>query len=166
LLRTEVQREQQRRQRTAMLYLSVIATVGFGSCAVRAQEPCAPEVELRRAELVHEGQPGLWFQADVARCLLRDVSELGELRLIRIDLGLRLERTDEYVELLREQLDLAEQATERAQGSLQAAVRGRREAEDALHAWYRSPWLWTAVGAILAGGLVALSAYALNAAAK
>jgi hypothetical protein len=144
LLRTEVQRERQRRQRTAMLYLSVIATVGFGSCVVRAQEPCAPEVELRRAELVHEGQPGLWFQADVARCLLRDVSELGELRLIRIDLGLRLERTDEYVELLREQ----------------------REAEDALHAWYRSPWLWTAVGAILAGGLVALSAYALNAAAK
>lgn len=112
------------------------------------QLPCAPDVtEHRRAALTHEGQPGLWWHREVARCMTGHLMALPlyaeRVQLLDTKLTIATERRA----LVDRQVALAEQEAELATGALEAAVRGRREAEEALNAWYRSPILWVVVGA-------------------
>lgn len=124
---------------------------------------CAPEVRFRRAVLEHEGEQGVWFQMDVARCMLGRLVQLplysGRVRLLEQ----RLELSSDRVEILTEAIEVGESIEERYEIALSAALERARDAERSRNAWYRSPGLWAAVGAILAGALVALSAYALSA---
>lgn len=113
------------------------------------QAPCAPEVTLRRAELEHEHQPGIWFHRDVARCILRDLATLERYRLLVRDLELRINASDALVDIVTEAGRVADEAREHAEEALQAAVRGRREAEEARDAWHRSRALWFAVGVVV-----------------
>ena len=110
--------------------------------------PCAPDViELRRAAISHEGQPGLWWHREVARCMAGRLMALPQyverIRLLETQLTIAGEREG----LVHRQALLAEQEAAAAVGALEAAVRGRREAEEDLNAWYRSPILWVVVGA-------------------
>jgi hypothetical protein len=141
--------------------------------AVHAQElpalpdvdaPCAPEVtQSRRASLTHEGAAGFWFHGDVARCMLGRLSALPlYVRHVEL-LDQRLRLTDERIAHLEEARQLADQIIERAEGALETAMRRARQAEEDRDAWYRSPYLWFAVGVIVAGALVAVGAYALDA---
>jgi len=125
---------------------------------------CAPEVtENRRATVLHDGAVGLWFHADVSRCLLDRLQALP-LYVERVSLfEERLTLSDERQALTHEQVQLAQAAEERAVEALEAAERGRREAEDDRDAWYRHPALWFAVGVVVAGALVAVGIYGLSA---
>jgi len=149
------------------------AALLLGQCATaHAQDAEAAPAECgdttghtapRRASVTHEGEAGVWFRLDVARCLLGDVTEL---RLVRERVGLldaRLEIREEQITLTREALDLGRRAEERATGALEAAVRGRREAEEERDAWWRSPILWFAVGAVVTVALEVVAVYALAA---
>jgi hypothetical protein len=117
----------------------------------------------RRATVEVNGVTGIWFRADVAREMLADLSELPLVRTRVQLLEGRLEIRDDQITSLRSVIELSQAAEERAVNALDEAVQARRAAEDARDAWYRSPVLWTSVGMIIAGALVALTAYALSA---
>jgi hypothetical protein len=124
---------------------------------------CAPHVtENRRATVQHEGAVGLWFHADVARCMLGRLQALP-LYAERVSLfEERLTLTNQRQALTHEQVQLAQAAEERAVGALEAAERGRREAEEDRDAWYRHPALWFVVGAVVIGALGALGIWGVS----
>ena len=130
------------------------------------EEPCAPEVtEDAPRRLVLEaptGAQGVWFHLEVARCLLGRVAALSASQR---QLGLledRLRLSDERDALRARQTALATQEAEAASEALEAAVRGRREAEEALDASYRHPGFWAAVGALMVVGLEVLAIWAFH----
>jgi hypothetical protein len=82
----------------------------------------------------------------------------GRVRLLEGRLTLR----DEGLALRDRQVALAEQEAETATGALEAAVRGRREAEEALDAWYRSPILWVVVGVVVTIALEVVAIWAIS----
>lgn len=126
--------------------------------------PCVPELSApRRAVLEYEGESGIWFRSELAKCMLGRLQALPEYASYTSLLERRLRLSDDRTALLRRQVELAEHQAEEAEGALQAAERGRRRAEEALGAWHRSRALWAAVGAVVAGAVVALSAYGLSA---
>lgn len=123
---------------------------------------CAPEVSVRRASVSHEGEPGIWFQMDVARCMLGRLAALP-LYAQRVSLlEQRLQLSDERHLILRDALDIGASIETRYDLALQDAITRAREAEEAADKWYRSPTLWLVLGAVVGGALVGLGAYALG----
>jgi hypothetical protein len=119
-------------------------------------------VTNRRAVLEHEGAMGIWFELEVARCMLGRLSALP-LYAQRVSLlAQRLQLSDERHQLMQRQVELANQATEAAEGALEAAVRGRRQAEEERDAWYRHPLLWVVVGVVVTAGLEALAIWGFS----
>lgn len=111
---------------------------------------CAPDVtDPRTAVVEHEGQSGIWFHSDVARCML------GRLKLLplyaeRITLlEQRLDLSDSRTTLLREQVELAEEGESRAVGALDESEAGRRRAEEKLHVWFRNPLFLVGAGVVV-----------------
>jgi len=100
----------------------------------------------------------------VARLVLCEVRELRirrrELTLVDQELGLWARQAT----LLGEQVELAVQARDAFQGVVEAAEQRAQDAEAERNAWYRHPALWFAVGVVVTGAVVAITAYALNAA--
>jgi len=131
-----------------------------------AQEPCAPEVSEdapRRLVLqAPTGAQGLWFHLSVARCLLGRVEALSASQRQLSLLEDRLTLSDERDALRLRQVALAAEEAEAASGALEEAVRGRRQAEEDLNAWYRHPALWFTVGAVVVVVLGAVGIYALS----
>jgi len=141
----------------------VLALVFLAAAPASAQElldvdgVCAPELtENRRATLTHDGAVGLWFHADVARCMLGRLQALP-LYAERVSLfEERLVLTNERQELTHRQIQAAQESEARAVGVLEASERRAREAQEELDAWYRHPALWFVVGAVVIGAVVAL----------
>lgn len=129
------------------------------------ESTCAPEVEVgRRATLEHDGAAGLWLHEAVARCMLARYALLPAFaRHVRL-LEQRVRLSDERDALRAREVALAGREADVAREALEAALRRAREAEEVRDAWFRHPALWAAVGAALAGALVAVAAYAVAAA--
>ena len=130
---------------------------------VQPIELCASEVQVRRVQMTHQGKPGIWFDARVAKCMLVQLQTIDTLRAQAVDYELRAVMHGQLTLLLERQVDLAALESEKAVGALQMAVKGQREAEEALNKPGRSRALWFVVG--LVGGVlvVSASAYALSA---
>lgn len=122
--------------------------------------PCAPLVQQnRRAVLVNEGEPGIWFQHDVAACMLGRLETLpayaDRVRLLEFKLELMSDRD----RLLRRSLALAEQSNERAVQALRVSELARAQAQYRSNVWYRRPTLWFSIGVMASAiviGLVAI----------
>jgi len=147
---------------TVALVLGITLALFLTWSTVAHGEEAQPEGP-RRATVEVNGVTGIWFRADVAREMLADLTELPLVRTRVQLLEGRLEIRDDQISSLRSVVELSQAAEERAVNALDEAVQARRAAEDARDAWYRSPILWTSVGMIIAGALVALTAYALSA---
>jgi hypothetical protein len=144
-----------------LLFLMLGAT-----CSAEAQDlsQCAPDYQgVRRVQLEHDGQPGMWFAMPVTRCILRYVLKLESLQPRVGLLEQRLSIRDAQVELVREALTLSIDAEGRAIEALEAAERGRRRVEERLDAWWRSPYLWVGVGLVVGVATVVLSVQVLEA---
>jgi hypothetical protein len=125
------------------LIASLLALVQLlAPLAARAQDPApAPEVCL---------------PLPAHQAILADLRELrGDGSPQSTGLRGRVRLLDEKLELQADQLrdlalakDLAVQAKDAIEGSLEAAVRGKREAEESRDAWYRSPVLWFSLGVV------------------
>lgn len=146
-----------------VLGLSLLLILTWSTVASGEEATAVATEGPRRATIEVNGVTGIWFRADVARAMLADLEELPLLRTRVQLLEGRLEIRDDQITRLRSVIELSVAAEERAVSALEQAVSARRAAEDALDAWYRSPALWTAVGIVVAAGLVALTAYALSA---
>lgn len=154
---------------------AVIMLIGVlaAECDARAQDappelpsvsvPCAPEVAAnRRAVIQYDGDAGIWFHLEVARCM---VGRLAALPLYGQRVSLledRLRLGDERTELLRRQVRLAEEGEQHAVSALEAANRARRRAEEDKDAWYRAPALWFAIGVVAAVAIGIGVAYGLD----
>jgi hypothetical protein len=125
---------------------------------------CAPEVpeELRRAPMLRLTVAGVWFHLDLTRCMVGRLSRLPLLvdRVRLLDHRLRL--TNDLETALRAQVTLSNQMAAEATRALEAAVRGRRRAEERLDHWTRSPWLWMAIGVVATVGIEAASVAVLR----
>lgn len=124
---------------------------------------CAPEVTHRNQSLEVEGDSGVWFHLEIARCMK---TRLDVLPLLVEQLRLyesRREASEALEATLRRLVEVSTQEAEVATNALSVARRALQRAEEDRNRWYRSPILWFVVGAVVAGALLGLSAYALNA---
>jgi len=121
-----------------------------------------PPVGATQVPMRREGIDGIWFRADVAQRVLRDL----QTAKLTIDLQTLYERKiellDEEIAASQRLLALAEQGEMRASDALDRAVFARLEVEKQRDAWHRSPALWFGVGAALSALAVAAGAYALS----
>lgn len=131
--------------------------------AAELSTQCAPSIEAnRRAALSHDGDQGFWFHGDVARCLLQRYSLVAPFAQRVELLEARLQLQSERDALQERRVALAVQEAETATGTLEAAVRRAREAEEARDAWYRSPALWFAVGVVATVVLEVVAIWAIS----
>jgi len=145
---------------------AILIAIWLMASPARAAEPvelCAPHVEVRRVSMSHHGKPGIWFDADVARCMLAGLQATEALQLQLADYEIRTVMSDQLIVLVERQRDLAVMESETAVGALERAVKGRREAEEALNKPGRSRALWFAVGLVSGVLVIGVSAYALSA---
>lgn len=161
--------------------VAVLLMAGGGSCwepsIARAQKleigqtlrrpelptlsPC-PGAGLVQTFTLPSGAEGFWFPSDAARCTLGRLELLPELLVY---VGLLEERqtlTDARERLLRQETELAAAEADEATGALEAAERGRRQAEEDRDAWHRSRLLWAIVGGITVVVIEAIAIYTLN----
>lgn len=126
-------------------------------------EPCAPEVtEHRREVLAYSGIPGIWFRLEVAQCMLGRLAALP-LYAERVTLlEERLSIGDHRTELLRRQVELAEQESEEAVGALEAAERRARQEVEAAQGERDLRWLWFGLGAVVIVAVEALALWAFS----
>lgn len=150
-------------QSNLILALALIGTALFivvsasRACAQDAlpsvEGDCAPDApEPRRALIQHESEAGVWFRMEVARCMLGRLSVLPlyAQRIRLFDERLRID--DERHALMERQVELSDEAERQAVGALEAAERGRREAEEDRDFERSLRWVWFGIGA----GLVVL----------
>lgn len=116
---------------------------------------CAPEVapQLRGGRLEVDTDQGavenaLWLHPDVARCMTTRLSLLPKYAARVELLEQRLELGKERLALEVRRADLAVEGEKEAVGALEAAERGRRQAEEARNRWYRKPGFLVAMGAV------------------
>lgn len=160
------------------LVLAVVLAAGvfsvlFASIA-RAQpgnpeRPELPELELTAcpdlADIDAEDDV-VHFPRTTSDCMLARLRLLPEAMRWIDGLEDRIERDDVRIELRDREVALAAQQAEVATENLETALRRAREAEESRDAWHRSPILWFIVGAVVTAGVVALAAYAINAASS
>lgn len=100
----------------------------------------------------------MWFDAEVAKCLLQDVQRARQLDLLVLDYQARETVQAQLLELTEKQLSLAIEGENRADAGMQTAIRLRIDAEDKLHSPRRNPALWFGLGLISATAAAALTA--------
>lgn len=159
---------------TDLVVFAVCVTLAllWNTCEAHAQDsplpdvsaPCAPEVaEGQRSALIpHEGRSGRWFDMEVARCMLGRLEALPRYadRLHLLEERLRL--GDERHELMQREVRLAVQESERATSALEAAERGRREAEEESQFERSLRWVWFGVGVVVVVAVEALAIWAIS----
>lgn len=134
----------------------------------------SPELKLDRAfQLYVNEAKGMWFPMDMAiqmqvevekyRATLDVVAKQKNLLETRKQ---RLGIKDARIFQLKEALQLSIQSEERSQGVVLTAVRGQREAEEAMDAWYRAPTFWLFVGTGVGITITAIAVKALKGAAE
>ena len=134
----------------ALAVWSVFVLGRAASAQDAGPELCAPEITAnRRAVLEHDGDAGIWFHVDVARCILGELAAAPEYRARVSLLEQRLELSVERDALQLRRVATAEEEAAAASGALESAERRAREAEESRDAWYRHPALWAAIGAVL-----------------
>lgn len=127
-------------------------------------QPCAPEVldDRRRALLSHGADTGIWFHGAVARCMLARLALLplyvDRVRLLEQRIAVHLSVADHLTEAEL----LSRQIADQAGGALEAAERGRRQAEEDRDAWYRSPALWAGIGGVVVAAVAVAVRYAIS----
>ncbi len=145
------------------LGLALLLWLGASTAqAADAPEPCAPNVELRRVELSYKGQPGIWFDMDVAKCLLVAAARVPELQGLVLDAEIKSAGQADLQVMTEKMLDLAVQEADRATAGMHTAIKVRNESERQLRKPGRSRGLWFAVGLVSGLVLVGVSAYALS----
>lgn len=148
---------------------AILIAIWLMASPAKAAEPvqpielCAPDVQVRRVQMNHQGKPGIWFDARVAKCMLVQLQTIDALRAQVVDYEVRTVMHSQLTLLLERQVDLAVMESEKAVGALQTAVKGRREAEEALNKPGRSRALWFALGIVSGVLVIGVSAYAINA---
>jgi hypothetical protein len=115
---------------------------------------CPVSVSAQAVALTHEGSPGVWFP-------LADAREALGARVERDSLRARLTLCDESLSIadsqadnLRSLVEASATEIERAGASVDAAIARAIAAESERDAWYRSPFLWTAIGLVVGAGVV------------
>jgi len=127
---------------------------------------CAPEIETnRRALIMHEEMNGMWFQMPVAMCMLERLNLLPVLSKRIMLLEHRNTSADELILIQQQSIDIAVSTQKAAEESLNAAIRGKREAERKLNHWTNSPWLWAGVGGVISFAITLTAIWAIDAAA-
>ena len=138
--------------RTILASWFLIVAAVMGTVSVAKCQDCAPELtgENRRRVIEVDGQQGIWFHEEVARCLLKAVIERDGLReTLRLTekkvhlLEERLKIRDEIRSLLENKIELYGEFADELREAYQDAVEER-------DAWYRQPVLWFAVGIVSA----------------
>lgn len=114
------------------------------------EAPCAPEVTAtRRAAVVHEGQAGIWFERQVALCILQRMEVLSLVaRRVHL-LDERLQIGEERHALMQRQVEVSQRSEHVAVEALQSAERRAREATEEAGQWYRHPAFWFTAGVVV-----------------
>ncbi len=146
----------------AVVFWTAVTFLGCGEAYGQHQrqpgDPCPGDMEgPRRKTLEWDGTRGVWFRADVARCLLGDVKSIPRLNVQIELLERKAENQADEIDLRNEAVRIAIEESQIATGTLEAAIRGQRLAEEKLDHWSRSRLLWASVGAVAGFALVYLA---------
>lgn len=133
--------------RIQMMLAMVLATWATDTYADHGT--CFPELELRRKVISVDGNDGIWFNLPIAKCMLKDLHELRATEA-------KLKAYEKHMDWTRLYAEAARYSVE----SLQQSLAKREEQLSRALAWYRSPILWFALGALIATvGGVLIGAY-------
>lgn len=141
----------------AVLTSCIVSVALILSIPARAAEPLPSAVTLE-----HNGETGVWLPSEMATKVQRDVEQF---RYLAISIPLYEERLtiqQQRVAQFQRSLQLAVEASDTATRALDAAVRGRRRAEDEKDGWFAGkPAIWAILGAGVALGAVLVTSAAL-----
>lgn len=162
--------KQPQKARKILIGLGIAFIVLSVSQAVYAQE--SSNCEDLRTEASSSPQPqmidydgllGMFIPMAGARYILCQVQELTfRLQEITI-LNRELNSYRLQMELLEQQIVLAQQVRDQVESVLEVSETRAREAEERVNVWYRRPTLWFAVGAVVTVGLFIGAAYSVGA---
>jgi hypothetical protein len=108
------------------------------------------ENQVNGVALEYQGKPGIWLSLEKHRLILADARQFPKYRERVALLESKLALSAANKADLRTSLDLAVESRDQAVGAIEAAVRGRREAEESRDAWHRSRVLWFGLGFVAA----------------
>lgn len=115
-----------------------------------AEEP-AGQTAVTSKELEVDGVKGIWFEIKTARRLLTDALVCDKMLSRQQLLEQKLQLTEERAVLMQKRAEKNAQIAEQ----WQLAAQRQNESLSQADAWYRSPYLWLAVGVALgAGGVI------------
>ena len=140
------------------LLFSLLLACSFPSIAQACDTAETATPESTCVVLKREGILGVWFDlatADVYRKLKLEVPELRiQITTLETKAATRESQLGEYHEIVR----LKDDSLKVAANSMDVFARRARKAEEALDAWYRSPALWFALGAVTTAGVAVMAA--------
>lgn len=110
------------------------------------------------APLLLNGKEGVWLPVDVANKMLADLNSIDNYRLLIEKLTLRLTIASDTQTLLKQQLKDASTMEQ----EWKKAAEENAKALAKQNKWYKSPYLWTAVGFVLGSATVISFSYALK----
>lgn len=134
-----------------LLWAGAVALFLWGAASCEAQ--CRPGLGDRLVNFTHEGVEGFWLSTPDATCLLREL-EMRALLVTRVRLfEERLEMTDRRHGRLLEATRLGSEVIVNLEQAITVATRRAVEAEANADAWWRSPFLWFIVGAVVSAAV-------------
>jgi hypothetical protein len=134
---------------------SLIVSTSFFVASLLCSPVQAARDTTKAFEFEVEGVAGVWMPSAMAKLALASAEELAVQKVVIAEqsalIAIKDERLgikDQRILQVKEALQLSIQAEERTKAVVEAAVRGQREAEEALDAWYRSPGFLLSLGGL------------------
>lgn len=129
------------------LVLALVLSLGGQA---HAQHPVQPVTPTGAIPLEYAGTTGVWLPSDMAKQALQAVESAKQhskqVELLELQLDVRKER----ILSLKDALELTKQSAAEQASVVEAAVRGRRQAEAARDSiWAGKPMIWLAAGVLL-----------------
>lgn len=141
---------------SCILLASLLLPSAVQADKLKVQLEGVPRLDLA-LEMELNSVAGVWFPMAMARDMQADIEELKELRpMVKLQQR-QLDVRSERIKLLKEALELTQEAATTSKSVVESAVRAQREAEEDEDSLFAGqPGLWALAGAAVTGILFAV----------
>jgi len=127
--------------------LVILLTSPVAAQSVNCELPRTTGVP-KNIQLEYQGTDGIWFRHDVAKCMLLQLTDYQYKNKQYALIQERLRINKKELALTEKELNISQTETLILEKNIEAAIRGKREAEEEMDSWYRHPALWIATGIV------------------
>lgn len=148
-----------------LVFSFIVTALNWPSVAFACETLETAKLDSECVVMTRDGQRGVWFRLSAADKIRKMKLELPELRLQIEKYELAEEERQSEVRELKMAIELQKSSLMALESTIENHAKEAREAEerakaaeDELDKWYRSPWLWGAVGIAVGVGSTLLIA--------